>query len=114
MNKQIENFTAFSIEGDNWGHYVDIEHNYPTIKSTPFPFSTSKTNSTPKISPKQIKKYYDIEFNKKDDKPFTNNTEKYEFSKKKEDNQLSDFVSNFNLTNIIIVSVITYVAFFIA
>lgn len=111
MNKQVDNFEFYYFD-DEWGQYVDIELNYPTYVSRPFPFSTSKPkNPTPMLiqAPlySQFKNYNcDIE---------TNYTEKKkEYNKFNEENiNLKGLKSNINITTCITVSIITYVLLFI-
>ena len=111
MNKQINN-SEICYFYDEWGQYVDIELNYPTYVSRPFPFSTSKPkNPTPMLIPaplySQFKSYNcDIQANYPE--------EKKEYNKFNEENiNLKGLKSNINITSCITVSIITYVLYFI-
>jgi len=111
MNTQVNIFEYYS--DDEWGQYVDIELNYSTYISRPFPFSTSKPKKTmPVLKPlplsSQFKNYsYDIEANYPE--------KKEEYNKFTEKNiNVKGLESNINITTCITVSIITYIIFFIA
>jgi hypothetical protein len=122
MNNQVNNFEFYYFE-DEWGQYIDIEKNYSTYISRPFPFSTSKpvtkllirpaiksiTNSKSMPEAGQFKNSdYDIEANYKEVKKEYNN-----FSEIKTNKKESDFKSNINITTCVSVSIITYVLLFV-
>lgn len=110
MNTQLNNFD-FYYSDDEWGQYVDIEKNYPTYISRPFPFSTSKTIKNlvpmPATMSSRFKNYnYDIEANYPE--------EKKEYNKITEKNiNLKGLKSNINISTCITVTIITYVLLFI-
>ena len=116
MNKQVNNFEYYYFN-DEWGQFADIEANYPTYISGPFPFSTSKTIKNPIPIPMPIMQVtmssqfkndnYDIEANYPE--------KKKEYDKFTEKNiNLKGLKSNINISTCITVSIITYVLLFIA
>jgi hypothetical protein len=112
MNTQVNN-SEFCYFDDEWGQYVDIELNYSTYISRPFPFSTSKPKNPISMSIQvplysQFKNYScDID----SDYP----EKKKEYNKFNEENiNLKGLKSNINITSCITVSIITYVLLFIA
>jgi|LakMenEpi03Aug12_release.lakeMendotaPanAssembly.Ray.scaffolds.fasta_scaffold569767_2 hypothetical protein len=120
MNNEVNNFKFYYFQ-DEWGQYVDIEKNYSSYISRPFPFSTSKPVTKlllrPELkqipiqipAPTQFKNYdYDIEANYTEVKKEYNNFNEIKTNKKE-----SELKNNIGITTCISVSIITYVLLFV-